>query len=176
MASGGSAWRVLAAGLGALLVVSAQGRAEVYPIDQRVTSIGFEVSGLGLLSERGAFSRFHGVLSLDTVHPEATTIAVTIAADSAAMGWGVATAALLSPTFFDAAGHPLMRFSSRRVERIGPALYRITGTLDIRGIVRPLRVRAPGSWRYHAGPRGFRGHRRDQPVELRHGGGLAAGL
>jgi polyisoprenoid-binding protein YceI len=115
---------------------------DLYQIDRHFASIEFSVGGLGLFSERGSFDRFHGALSLDLAHPEATTITVTIDAKSAMMGWDAATAQLHSPAYFDVARYPVMRFASRQVTRSAPDLYRVAGTVEIRGIERPLQLQA----------------------------------
>jgi polyisoprenoid-binding protein YceI len=143
MTGGGSARRALAGSLLALVALHASTLAgDLYRIDEHVASVEFSVDGLGLFSERGSFGRFHGLLSLDLARPEATTIAVTTDAKSAMMGWAAATAQLRSPAYFDVARYPVMHFASRQVTRSAPDLYRVAGTVEIRGIERPLQLQA----------------------------------
>jgi polyisoprenoid-binding protein YceI len=143
MAGGGSAARALAGGLFALVALHASALAgDLYQIDRHFASIEFSVGGLGLFSERGSFDRFHGALSLDLAHPEATTITVTIDAKSVIMGWDAATAQLHSPAYFDVARYPVVHFASRQVTQSAPDRYQITGTVEIRGVERPLQLQA----------------------------------
>lgn len=100
MIGGGSARRWVVVGLLALFAVPGSARAgAIYRIDQRFASIKFSVSALGLFSASGSFARFDGVLSLDAQHPEASRIAITIAAKSITMGLSAAVAQLRSPAF-----------------------------------------------------------------------------
>ena len=140
MRRGGSAL----AGLGLLALcgaVSARA-AQLFRLDQRFGSIDFTVSNLGLFQAHGDFGRFMGVLRIDPTAPDATRIAVTVAAGSVHSGWAQETAMLRSADFFDVARYPDIRFHSRQVRADGTGHYLIRGDLTLRGRTRPVTLNA----------------------------------
>ncbi|MGC8475489.1 MAG: YceI family protein [Acetobacteraceae bacterium] len=116
--------------------------AELFRLDQRFGSIGFSVSNLGLFRAHGDFGRFTGTLRIDPAAPDATDIAVTVAARSVHSGWAQETAMLRSADFFDVARYPAIRFHSRAVRADGVHRYLIQGNLTLRGQTRPVVLHA----------------------------------
>jgi polyisoprenoid-binding protein YceI len=135
----------------ALLTAAPAGAAETYAIDQRFGEIGFRVRHLGLFGSEGQFGRWQGELAIDEAHPERTRIAVTIETGSAEMTWREALAMLRSPAYFDVAQYPEAHFASTAVTPAGPDRYVIRGTLQLRGIVRPITLDARLLDRTHKG-------------------------
>ena len=143
------------AGLGLLGLFSAvpAQAAQVYRLDQRFGTIDFSVSNLGLFQTHGDFGQFVGVLRIDPTAPDATRIAVTVAAGSVHSGWAQETTMLRSAEFFDVARYPDIRFHSRQVRAEGIGHYLIRGDLTLRGRTRPvtLHARLVHEARTHAG-------------------------
>ncbi len=132
------------AGLGVLALSGAvpTRAAQVFRLDQRFGSIDFTVSNLGLFRAHGDFGRFMGVLQIDPTAPDATRIAVTVAAGSVHSGWAQETTMLRSAEFFDVARYPEIRFHSRQVRADGIGHYLILGDLTLRGRTRPVTLHA----------------------------------
>ena len=126
----------------------------VFAIDQRFGTIEFSVDHLGLFTSHGDFRRFMGSLAIDPARPELTTIAVKIDAQSVDLDSAEGLSMVRSPDYFDVAAHPVIAFKSTGVTVVGPDHYRIAGTIEIRGISRPLTLDAmlTGQDKTPAGP------------------------
>jgi polyisoprenoid-binding protein YceI len=136
-------WLVALALLGLLGASPAPARAEaIYEIDHRVGDIAFAVHHLGLFSSHGDFGRFSGTLTLDEAHPERTRVDVTIDVGSVEMSSADAMEMLRSPDFFDVAQFPRAHFASTNVQGDGPSAYVVQGMLQMRGVTRPVTLRA----------------------------------
>ena len=114
----------------------------LYTIDRRSGRIEFTVGHLGLFSSRGEFTQFDSELMIDPDHPERTTVAVVIHVGSVSMSWQDAAELLRSPEFFDAAHHPDARFTSTKVVPVSVDHYAVRGTLELRGVTRPVQLDA----------------------------------
>jgi len=118
-------------------------RAEaIYEIDHRVGDIAFSVHHLGLFSSHGDFGSFSGTLTLDEAHPERTRVDVTIDVGSVQMSSADAADMLRSSDFFDVAQYPRAHFASTSVAADGPSAYVVHGMLQMRGVTRPVTLRA----------------------------------
>ena len=84
---------------------------------------------------RGQFDRFAGSYE---VTPEGTKIELAIDADSLDTGNATRDKHLRSDDFFDAAGHPQLRFASSRVRPAGDGSLLVEGGLEAAGKVVPL--------------------------------------
>lgn len=111
--------------------------AETYTIDPRHTFPSFEVSHLGISTQRGRFNRTTGKISLDRA---AKSGWVLMEVDPASVDTGDAQleAVLRSETFFDAETHPYVYFRSTGLEYEGERLARVPGELTLLGVTRPL--------------------------------------
>jgi polyisoprenoid-binding protein YceI len=114
----------------------------VFLIDQRFGSIEFSVDHLGLFTSHGDFQRFMGTLAIDPARPELTTINVRIDAQSVDMDSADGLSMVRSPDYFDVAEHPAITFQSTGVAVTAPDHYRIAGTIEIRGVRRPMTLDA----------------------------------
>jgi polyisoprenoid-binding protein YceI len=149
----------LAAGLALALWGAAGGRAwaqseGVFQIDQRFASIQFSVDHLGLFTSHGDFQRFMGSLAIDPSRPELTSITVKIDAQSVDVDSPQGLSMVRSPDYFDVVEHPTIVFRSTGVAVTAPDHYRISGTIEIRGVTKPLTLTAvlAGRDRTPAGP------------------------
>jgi polyisoprenoid-binding protein YceI len=127
----------------AFLMMAAPARPEaLHEIDPHYGSIGFSVSHLGLFTSHGWFDRFDARLVIDQDHPEHTRVVVEVDAGSVGMGWPDAASMLRSADFFDVARYPKISFRSTHVAVEGPDRYLVRGMLELRGVARPLLLRA----------------------------------
>lgn len=136
--------RGLLPSLAALLLATRPSSAadSLYVIDPRFGSIEFSVSHMGLFTSHGWFRRFETTLLVNPERPEHTYVAADADVDSLDMPWHEAVAMLRSPDFLDAARFPRIRFRSNRVSQTTQASYLVHGTLEMRGIQRPLTLAA----------------------------------
>lgn len=97
---------------------------------------------------RGHFKNVRGVLVYDPANPRASSAEVTI--DTAGLWTGEPDrdAHLRSVDFLDVAHHPQIIFKGDKVELLGADEAEFTGDLQIRGVTRPvtLRARYLGQW------------------------------
>jgi polyisoprenoid-binding protein YceI len=134
----GSRLAVLLLALAGLLTPLHARAAELYAIDRRSGRIEFSVGHLGMFRSHGEFTQFDSKLIIDRQHPEHTTINVVIHVGSVSMPWENAVELLRSPEFFDAVRYPDARFSSTSVVPLAADHYLVKGTLEIRGVTRPI--------------------------------------
>ena len=97
------------------------------------SSIGFSVRHMGVNPFRGGFETFEAELVDGKLVGSARV--ETIETDDENL-----TGHLLSPEFFDAERHPLLRFESNRIRRDGDEMT-VDGVLTLRGESRPVELR-----------------------------------
>jgi polyisoprenoid-binding protein YceI len=110
---------------------------DTYTIDPRHTFPSFEVSHLGISTQRGRFNRTRGEIALDRASKSGW---VLIEVDPASVDTGNTQidAVLRSETFFDTDAHPYVFFRSTGMEFEGERLARVPGELTLLGVRRPL--------------------------------------
>jgi polyisoprenoid-binding protein YceI len=97
------------------------------------SSIGFAVKHMGVAPFRGGFKTFDASLADGKL--VGTAPVETIQTDEENL-----TAHLLSPEFFDAERHPVLRYESTEIRRDGDDVV-IDGLLTLRGQARPVELR-----------------------------------
>ena len=116
-----------------------------WSIDPAHTHIEFAVRHLMISTVKGRFAEFSGTVQLDPA--DLTTAKLDVNINVASLDTRVTDRDnhLRSADFFDAANHPAITFTSRKVEQQGDA-YRVVGDLTIRGVTRevPLAVSLEG--------------------------------
>ncbi len=97
---------------------------------------------------RGCFKNVRGSLTFDPERPQDATVEVTIDAAQLWSGEPDRDAHLKSADFLDAANHPTITSRSTRVELLGGHDYAVHGHLTLRGVTRPVTLRAAflGQW------------------------------
>lgn len=97
---------------------------------------------------RGSFKDVHGTLEFDPEKPGDLRVEAVIAANLCWSGEPARDEHLRSADFLNCEAHPEIRFSSTTVEVVGPADFKVTGDLSIRGVTHPvlLYVRYHGTW------------------------------
>lgn len=110
-------------------------RPTTWQIDPAHTSVEFAVKHLMISTVRGRFGTVSGTLTgLD----QAPTLSVTI--DAASIDTRVAQRDehLRSADFFDVAHHPVIGFTSKRIEGKPTRAFKLIGDLTIRGMTREV--------------------------------------
>jgi polyisoprenoid-binding protein YceI len=86
----------------------------------------------------GRFSSFDTKLSFDPAKPEAGKLDETIALASAATGNDDRDTTLQTPDFFDVGKHAQARYSASGFRRLADGRYATDGTLELRGVRKPV--------------------------------------
>lgn len=108
-------------------------QTRTYTIDSKHTSIGFSVRHLMIAKVRGSFGSVAGTVELGANGLIPAAVNAEIEIGSIDTREAQRDAHLRSPDFFDADTHPLMRFTSTKIEPEGETRFRLTGELEIRG-------------------------------------------
>lgn len=112
---------------------------ETYRIDPAHTHPGFEISHLGISTQRGRFDHTTGNIAVDR---EAGTgsVAIEIDATSISTGTPLLDAALRGEDFFDVARYPRLSFHSERIVFDHGVPARAPGELTLLGVTRPVEL------------------------------------
>lgn len=110
-----------------------------YTIDPAHTRIGFSARHAMVTTVRGHFSDFEGTAHIDTTNPGASSVSLSIKAESIDTGVADRNGHLVSGDFFDVENHEAITFVSTKVERDGSD-WAITGDLTIKGVTKPVTV------------------------------------
>lgn len=123
-------------------VATAAPARTTWAIDAGHSNVEFAVKHLMIATVKGRFAAVSGTVQLDEQEPERSEVAVTIEAASIDTRQPDRDAHLRSADFFDAEHHLAITFKSSRVTREGDGEFRIDGDLSIRGVTRPVTLRA----------------------------------
>ena len=111
-----------------------------YTVDVQHTRIGMRARHAMVTTVRGAFTAFEGTAHLDTAVPPASSVRLRIEAASIDTGTPDRDAHLRSADFLDVERFPYLTFRSTEVEQVDDDVYRVTGDLGIKDVVRPVTV------------------------------------
>jgi polyisoprenoid-binding protein YceI len=111
-----------------------------YDLDPAHSRLGFVARHAMVTKVRGSFAEFAGSFDLDTSSWPASTAQVTIQVASIDTGNEQRDEHLRTNDFFDAPNHPLITFTSTRVEQTAEDTFTVTGDLTIKGTTRPVIV------------------------------------
>lgn len=112
---------------------------DYYKIDSEHTFPIFEVSHLGLSTQRGRFNKTSGQIYLDQVAKKGE-IEVTIETSSIDMGFAGWDKQLRSEDFFNTDKFSTMKFSSNHFVFSGDTPIAAEGALTLLGITRPVKL------------------------------------
>jgi polyisoprenoid-binding protein YceI len=110
---------------------------ETFVIDPDHSEVGFSIRHL-LSRTRGRFARFGGEIRLDRAQPDRSSVVFEVEAASIDTRQPERDTHLRSADFFDVERYPVVRFTSRRITRIDGERYNVEGSLELRGIVKPM--------------------------------------
>ncbi len=111
-----------------------------YTLDVAHSRIGFVARHAMVTKVRGQFNEFEGRGHLDFADPEASTLEVTIEANSVDTRNEQRDGHLRTNDFFDVPNHPQITFASTSVEKLDDEHYRVTGDLTMRGVTEPVSI------------------------------------
>lgn len=114
----------------------------IWHIDPSHSTVGFTVKHLMISTVRGRFADFTATLNLDESTPANSGLEVTVKADSIDTRSEQRDNHLRSPDFFGATDHPTLTFKSTKVEGDVNDTFTVTGDLTIRGVSRPVTLKA----------------------------------
>lgn len=117
-------------------------RTGTWTLDPAHSLAELRVRHMMIATVRGSVNVTRGTIRFDEAAPENTVVEAELDAASIQTGAAERDAHLRSPDFLDAASHPTLRFRSRRVVPRDDATYDVEGDLTIRGVTRPITLRA----------------------------------
>jgi polyisoprenoid-binding protein YceI len=112
--------------------------AEPFNVDTIHSNLGFTVGFMGLSKVRGSFRTYSAWILYDERDPTKTSATIFIDPASIDTGFEGRDKDLKDPRFFDVAKFPRILFQTKSVERSGPNRYVVHGTLEIKGIQKPV--------------------------------------
>jgi polyisoprenoid-binding protein YceI len=115
--------------------------AGTYVIDTSHSAVEFVGRHLGLAKVRGRFTKFAGEIQIAEA-PEQSSVEVDIDVASVESADARRDEHLRSPDFFNVGEHPSMVFKSTRVTPVDGGTWDVAGDLTIRGVTRPVVLRA----------------------------------
>ncbi|HEY3215341.1 MAG TPA: YceI family protein [Candidatus Eisenbacteria bacterium] len=125
------------------IAVATAASPETYVVDKTHSEVSFQVRHM-LSKTRGRFTDFEGVIQVDAIHPESSSVEFRVRSASVDSDLEQRDQHLRSADFFDAERHPEVVFRSDRVRPLGEDRYEVTGTLSLRGVVK--RITLPVSY------------------------------
>lgn len=108
-----------------------------YSVETSHTQIGFSVLHFGFTYYSGQFSGVTGTLQLDSAHPDASHLNVTIPVSSVSTTSTVLTGELKNGEWFDVAKYPEATFVSTQVRQTAADEALVTGNLTLHGVTHP---------------------------------------
>ena len=118
--------------------------AATYQIDPVHSQVEFTVDHLVVFKVNGAFNEYQGEIEADSASKSLASAKAEIKVASIDTREPKRDGHLLSADFFDAENHPLMTFTSKRVEGSGDNIT-VIGDLSIRGTTKEVALK--GSFR-----------------------------
>jgi polyisoprenoid-binding protein YceI len=133
--------RRAAVGLLAAAAACAHAEPVAWRIDPAATRVHFEVLHFGTSTSRGRFDRLGGSIVLDGAAHQGE---ISIEVDTASVSTGLAPfdSVLRGSDLLAVDAHPKAWFIARRIAFDGAAPRRVQGEITLRGISRPLELRA----------------------------------
>lgn len=122
--------------------------AQEWKVNKARSQVSFQLSMDGEAVE-GQFANFKLEMRFDPEEPGDGEITAILDAASARTGDPQRDAALASPDWLNAAGHPALRFTSVNIKEIDAGSYRMDANLTIKGVTKrvtiPLSIDDEGS-------------------------------
>ena len=125
-----------------LSVTAAKAEPVEYVFDLSHTSIEFYVNHMGFSNFQGEFQKFDGKLVFDEAKPEASSVSVTIDANSIDTDVKALDDHLKSADFFDTAKFADLKFVSKSIKVTGKNTGVITGDLTMHGVTKEVSLDA----------------------------------
>jgi polyisoprenoid-binding protein YceI len=111
-----------------------------WTLDSSNSSISFTCRTLGLNDLAGRFDTFSGSFDIVAVHPDESTVTLTIQSASIDTNNKTRDAILRGPHFLNTAKYPQITFKSTDIDAIGNNSYLVTGNATIHGVTQQVMV------------------------------------
>ena len=128
----------------AALILPSLVRAATWDLDPAHSSVQFSVRHLMVSTVRGAFGKVAGTVAVDEQDLPRSKIQATIDAASIDTRIEKRDAHLKSPDFLDVAKYPTITFVSKKIERVAPDHFKVTGDLTLHGVTREATLDVEG--------------------------------
>ena len=109
-----------------------------YEADADHSQVLFSVLHVGLTDYFGRFDKVSGTLNFDGNQPERSAVSITIDMNSIDAPIERLTAGLKGADVFDSQQYATATFKSTSIARTGPNTGRVSGTLTIRNVAKPV--------------------------------------
>jgi polyisoprenoid-binding protein YceI len=126
--------------LGAILVSGGAAFGADFTIDPVHSAAIFKVKHMGASYTYGQFTDIAGQFSFDPAKPEASSVEVTIKADSINTHNEMRDRHLKGPDFFDTKENPTLSFKSTAWKKTSEHTYDVTGDITLRGKSKSITV------------------------------------
>lgn len=147
---------LLATGAGAVLTGSPAAAFETLKIGAPHGTIDFAIGDSRIFRTTGGFRNWQGSLLVNDADVPKSSVDVTIRTGSIQMLDAQQTSMLRDTDFFDVERFPEMKFRSTAVERTGETTLLVLGDVTLRGITRPMTLKASVTERRPDAPAGKR--------------------
>lgn len=125
-----------------MVATSTEAQVATYQIDPSHSQVEFSVKHLVVTTTKGRFGSFSGEIVFDPANVAASSVQVTIDADSVDTRDAKRDEHLRSNDFFGAGDNPQLTFVSTRVEPKGENTFTVYGDLTIAGITKQVALDA----------------------------------
>lgn len=112
--------------------------ADTYTLDPMHTNVFWHANHMGFSTPSGKFADVKGTVTLDEAAPQNSALQVTIASASIVTGIEKFDTHLKSKDFFNVEQFPTATFVSTKVEPTGTNTAKVTGTLTMLGVAKPV--------------------------------------
>jgi len=129
---------LIAASIATFAATAAVAAPEKFLLDAPHSQIVFSYDHLGFSTTRGMFSGFEGIVMFDQENPAASSVSVSMPAQSMITGWSERFDHFMSKDFFGASDEEMISFKSTAIEVTGDTTALITGDLTLNGVTRPV--------------------------------------
>lgn len=113
-----------------------------YKVESNHTLAAFSINHFGFNDFFGVIPGATGSLTLDAKAPAASKLDVSLPVAAISTTNATLDGELKSADWFDAAQYPTIRFVSQQVVKTGPRTARISGTVTMHGVSKPLTLNA----------------------------------
>ena len=127
--------------LAATLTLPAAAESETFTIDPNHTFPSWEISHMGISTQRGRFDKTAGKITVDTA-AKTGSVEVTIDAASVDTGHPKLGEHLRSPDFLNVSAFPTLTFKSNEFAFDGEKVKSVKGELTVLGITQPVVLNA----------------------------------
>ena len=121
---------------------SATAGAVKYDLDPSHSQIIFSYDHIGFSTTYGMFSGFSGEIMFDEADPAASSVSVSMPAQSMITGWEARLRHFMSSDFFDASSDEIVTFISTEIKVTGEDTAVIMGDLNLNGVTKPVTLDA----------------------------------